>query len=54
MLNTTTIKQQVLEGKQRLQPKYFKENKHPPNIYLSKVITSTLGKCFDTAETTTH
>ena len=39
--NTTTLKQQVLEGKQKLQAKFFKTSKHPPDVYLSKVNTST-------------
>ena len=52
-LNTTTLKQQVLERKQRLQPKCFKTNRHLPDIYMFQVITSTLGRCFETVETNT-
>ena len=51
MLNTITLKQQVLERKQRLQSKCFKTNRHPPDIYMFKVITSTSGRCFETVET---
>ena len=31
----------------------FKTKRHPPNIYMSKVITWTLGRYFETVETTT-
>ena len=45
-LNSITLKQQVLEVKQRLQPS--------KNIYLSKVITSALGTYFENVKTTTN
>ena len=45
MLNAITLKQQLLEGKQRL-------NLPSKHLYMSKVITLALGRYFETDETT--